>query len=99
MPIDRAQVRHVARLARLRLSADEEEQAVAQLGAVLGYLERLAAVDVAGVEPLSFAGEDGAGLAASLRDDEVRPGLPREQALGSAPQHDGGAFVVPRVLE
>src|SRR5207302_8437292 len=56
--IDRAQVRHVARLARLALSPEEEERFAAQLGHVLEYIERLSAVDVSGVEPLSFAGED-----------------------------------------
>ncbi len=93
--IDRAQVRHVARLARLALSAEEEERLAAQLGQVLSYIERLMAVDVGGVEPLSFAGE--AGL--PLRDDEPRPSLPREQVLKSAPEHDEQAFVVPRIIE
>lgn len=95
MPIDRAQVRHVARLARLRLSAAEEELYAAQLGAVLGYLERLAAVDVTGIEPLSFAGDEHT----DLRDDVPRPGLTREQALAAAPRHDAQAFVVPRIIE
>ncbi len=95
MPIDRAQVRHVARLARLRLSAEEEELYAAQLGAVLGYLERLAAVDVTGIEPLTFAGDE----SSPLRDDVPLPGLPREQALRAAPRHDEQAFVVPRIIE
>lgn len=98
MPISESEVRHVARLARLRLTAEEEQRAAAQLGAVLGYLERLAAVDVEGVEPLSFAGSlDGDG--AGLREDEPRPGLPREQALQGSAQQDGQSFVVPRVIE
>jgi aspartyl-tRNA(Asn)/glutamyl-tRNA(Gln) amidotransferase subunit C len=93
--IDRAQVRHVARLARLQLSPEEEERFAAQLGHVLEYIERLKAVDVSGVEPLSFAGE--AGL--PLREDEPGPCLPREKVLAQAPQHDGQAFVVPRIIE
>lgn len=95
MAIDRAQVRHVARLARLRLSAEEEERYSAQLGVVLGYLERLAAVDVNGIEPLTFAGDEGG----SLREDVPRPGLSREQALLAAPQHDGQSFLLPRIIE
>ncbi len=95
MPIDRAQVRQVARLARLGLTAEEEERYAAQLGAVLGYLERLAAVDVSGIEPLTFAGDEGG----RLREDLPRPGLSREQALLAAPQHDGQAFLVPRIIE
>ena len=100
MPIsafDRAQVRHVARLARLALSAEEEERLAVQLGNVLGYIERLNAVDVTGVEPLSFAGDERAGL--PLRDDEPVPSLDREKALDQAPEHDGQSFLVPRIIE
>ncbi|HTO95720.1 MAG TPA: Asp-tRNA(Asn)/Glu-tRNA(Gln) amidotransferase subunit GatC [Myxococcales bacterium] len=97
MAIDRAQVRHVARLARLALSPEEEERFAAQLGHVLEYIERLQAVDVSGVEPLGFAGD--AAARAPLREDEPRPGLAREQALAQAPRQDGQAFVVPRIIE
>src|SRR3954468_19734958 len=97
MAIDRAQVRHVARLARLALSPEEEERFAAQLGHVLGYIERLAAVDVSGVEPLAFAGDAEGGL--PWRDDVPRPSLPREKVLEQAPQEDGQAFVVPRIIE
>jgi aspartyl-tRNA(Asn)/glutamyl-tRNA(Gln) amidotransferase subunit C len=96
MAIDRAQVRHVARLARLALSDDEEERFAAQLAHVLEYIERLRQVDVTGVEPLSFAGD---AQGAALREDEPRPSLPREQVLAQAPQQDGTAFVVPRIIE
>jgi aspartyl-tRNA(Asn)/glutamyl-tRNA(Gln) amidotransferase subunit C len=95
--IDRAQVRHVARLARLALSEEEEERFAAQLGNVLEYVERLQAVDVAGVEPLSFAGDAAAGL--PLREDEPLPCLPRDKVLAQAPEHNGEAFLVPRILE
>ena len=97
MAIDRAQVRHVARLARLALSPEEEERFAAQLGHVLEYIERLSAVDVSGVEPLSFAGDEKAGL--TLRDDAPVRSLPREKVLEQAPQQDGKAFVVPRIIE
>ena len=97
MAIDRAQVRHVARLARLALSAEEEERLAAQLGHVLDYIARLQAVDVSGVEPLSFAGDAQADIA--MRDDESRPSLPRDKVLAQSPQQDGQAFVVPRIIE
>lgn len=97
MPIDRAQVRHVARLARLALSPEEEDRFAAQLAHVLEYIERLQGVDVEGVEPLSFAGDAKAGL--PLRADEPGPCLPREQVLSQAPEHDGEAFLVPRIIE
>jgi aspartyl-tRNA(Asn)/glutamyl-tRNA(Gln) amidotransferase subunit C len=98
MAIDRNTVRHVARLARLALTAEEEERTAAQLGHVLEYIERLEAVDISGVEPLSFAG-DASEADAVMRDDVVRPSLRREQVLGEAPEQDGSAFVVPRILE
>jgi aspartyl-tRNA(Asn)/glutamyl-tRNA(Gln) amidotransferase subunit C len=95
--IDRAQVRHVARLARLALSAEEEELFAAQLGHVLDYIERLQAVDVSGIEPLAFAGDAASGI--PLREDVPVPSLPREKVLAQAPQQDGQAFVVPRIIE
>jgi len=98
MAIDRNTVRHVARLARLALTQEEEERTAAQLGHVLEYIERLEAVDVTGVEPLSFAG-DASEAEAVMRDDEIRPSLPREKVLSEAPEQDGSAFVVPRILE
>ena len=98
MAIDRTTVRHVARLARLALTAEEEERTAAQLGYVLEYIERLEAVDVSGIEPLSFAG-DASEAEAVMREDQVRPGLPRDKVLAEAPEQDGSAFVVPRILE
>ncbi len=98
MPIDRSTVRHVARLARLALTEEEEERTAAQLGHVLEYIERLKTVDVSGVEPLSFAG-DATEAEVAMRDDEVRPGLPREAVLAEAPEQDGKSFLVPRIIE
>lgn len=103
MAIDRAQVRHVARLARLALTPAEEEKFAAQLSHVLQYIEKLSAVDVGAVQPLSFAGDvaDAAvgSPGATWRPDEVQPGLAREEALAAAPASNGSAFLVPRILE
>lgn len=103
MAIDRAQVRHVARLARLALTPAEEEKFAAQLSNVLGYIEKLAAVDVGKVEPLSFAGavaaDAGGAPGSALRPDEVQPGVSRDEALAGAPSSNGSAFLVPRILE
>jgi len=98
MAIDRNTVRHVARLARLALTESEEERTAAQLGHVLEYIERLKAVDVSGIEPLSFAGE-ASEAEAVMRDDVVQPSLRREQVLPGAPGQDGSSFVVPRIIE
>jgi aspartyl-tRNA(Asn)/glutamyl-tRNA(Gln) amidotransferase subunit C len=98
MSIDRGTVRHVARLARLALSGEEEERTARELGRVLDYIERLSAVDVTGVEPLAFAGEPGEAKE-SMRPDENRPSLPREKVLAQAPEQDGSTFLVPRIIE
>jgi len=98
MAIDRDTVRHVARLARLALTPEEEERTAAQLAHVLDYIERLKDVDISGVEPLSFAGDPGEAQAA-MRSDEPRPGLPRDRVLREAPEQDGSTFVVPRIIE
>jgi aspartyl-tRNA(Asn)/glutamyl-tRNA(Gln) amidotransferase subunit C len=98
MSIDRNAVRHVARLARLALSPEEEERTARELGRVLDYIERLASVDVSAVEPLTFAG-DAAEAKESMRADEPRPSLPREKVLKQAPEHDGSTFLVPRIIE
>src|SRR5260221_11962697 len=95
--IDRAQVRHVARLARLALSPEEEERYAAQLGHVLEYIERLSAVDVSGVEPLSLARDAEGGLA--LRGDVPRPGPPAGEWLSQAPPHDSRALVAAAIIE
>lgn len=98
MAIDKSTVRHVAHLARLALSAEEEERTAAQLGHVLDYIERLKGVDISGVEPLSFAG-DPAEAQASMRADEPGPCLEREEVLREAPEQDGSSFLVPRIIE
>src|SRR3954467_3800302 len=98
MSIDRGTVRHVAHLARLALSPEEEEKTARELGRVLDYIERLSSVDVSAVEPLTFAG-DAAEAKESMRADEPRANLSREQVLAQAPEHDGSTFLVPRIIE
>ena len=86
-------VDHLARLARLSLTDEERRTFAAQLDDVLGYAETLAALDIAGVPPMSHAGGD-----APLREDEVRPGVEPGAALASAPDAQAGFFRVPRVI-
>jgi aspartyl-tRNA(Asn)/glutamyl-tRNA(Gln) amidotransferase subunit C len=89
--IDRDQVLHVARLARLRLSEDELETMAGELSAILEHVERISELDLEGVEPTSHV----VALENVLRADQPRPSLPRERALESAPDPDEGAFRVP----
>ena len=89
--IDREQVLHVARLARLRLSEEEVETMAGELSGILEHVDRIAQLDLEGVEPTSHVVE----LENVLRPDEPRPSLPREQALEAAPEPADGAFRVP----
>src|SRR5262245_31889018 len=89
------QVRHVANLARLQLSAEEEERFAAQLSAILEAVAELEQADTGQVEPTSHAT-----LAADLlRPDEVRPSMDPERALQNAPAKVGTSFAVPKVIE
>ncbi len=92
--ITRDTVHHVAKLARLELSEAEETQLTEQLGAILGYVEQLAAVDTAGVEPTAHA----LPLANVLRSDAARPSLSQQEVLQNAPAAEAGMFRVPRIL-
>ncbi|MBI5309734.1 MAG: Asp-tRNA(Asn)/Glu-tRNA(Gln) amidotransferase subunit GatC [Actinobacteria bacterium] len=89
--IERKDVEYVARLARLRLSEEEQERMARELGAVLGYIEHIEELDLSGVEPTSHVVD----LVNSLRSDEVRESLPREAALANAPEVVDNGFAVP----
>lgn len=91
------QVRRVATLARLSLTADEEARAASELSAILLHVDALQALDVTGVPPTTHAGI-GAGEA-PLRPDVVVPPLGADAALAEAPAKSDGHFLVPRILE
>jgi aspartyl-tRNA(Asn)/glutamyl-tRNA(Gln) amidotransferase subunit C len=88
-------VKYVAHLARLSLSPEEEQKIGAQLGGVLGYIEKLKEVDVSQVEPTAHAFP----LVNVTRADEIRPSLSNEAALGNAPAQANGLFIVPKIVE
>jgi len=89
--LDRDQVLHVARLARLELDDDDVERMAAELSHVLGHVDRIRELDLDGVEPTSHAID----LAGVLRPDEPVPCLSREAALAQAPEPVDGGFGVP----
>lgn len=89
--IDRTQVLHVAKLARLALSEDEVGRMSQELSAVLDHIEKIGELELAGVEPTSHVID----VVNALRPDEPRPSLPRETALASAPEAIDGGFGVP----
>jgi len=89
--IDREQVLHVARLARLRLSEAELEQMAGELSGILQHVDRIAELDLDEVPPTSHVIE----LENVLRADEPRPSWPRDVVLEQAPDPSDGAFRVP----
>jgi aspartyl-tRNA(Asn)/glutamyl-tRNA(Gln) amidotransferase subunit C len=95
MSLDAATVRRIARLARIRVDDAEVVTLQAELNAILGYVEQLNEVDVAGVEPLS----GGAQMAMRLREDVVTDGEMAEKILANAPDRIGEFFAVPKVVE
>jgi aspartyl-tRNA(Asn)/glutamyl-tRNA(Gln) amidotransferase subunit C len=88
-------VKYVAHLARLTLSPEEEQKISAQLGDILGYIEKLNEVDVTGVEPTAHAFP----LVNVTRPDEARPSISNEDALRNAPAQANGLFIVPKIVE
>jgi len=89
--IDRKQVLHVARLARLKLTDDEVERMSGELSGILDHIEKMNELDLEGVEPSSHI----VALENVLRADEPRPSWPREHVLEPAPDPSEGAFRVP----
>jgi aspartyl-tRNA(Asn)/glutamyl-tRNA(Gln) amidotransferase subunit C len=89
--IDRDQVLHVARLARLELSDEEVERMSSELSSILDHVEKINELDLEGVAPTSHVVE----LENVLRPDEPRPSWPREQVLAEAPDVAAGGFRVP----
>ena len=89
--IDRDQVLHVARLARLRLSDAEVEQMTGELSGILEHVDRIGRLDLEGVEPTTHV----LALENVLRPDLPRPSLAKDVALAPAPEPVDGAFRVP----
>ncbi len=95
MPLDLAQVRRVADLARIDVTDAEAERVLAQLNDIFQMIERMQAVDTEGVEPMAHP----LGGAQRLRDDAVAVGDERAVNLANAPEQQEGLFLVPRVIE
>lgn len=94
MKITTKEVRHVAQLARLDLSDAEVDRMTGQLDAILTYVAKLDELDTTDVAVTTHTQQ----VVNAFREDEVRPSLPRAQALVNGPNQNGEAFVVPRVI-
>ena len=97
------EVRHVAALANLQLTAEEEPRMQRDLNAILGHIAALSVLDTAGVEPMAQVGQllqRGPALTgSSLRADEPKPSVDRAVVMHEAPDTDGRFFRVPKVIE
>ena len=95
MSLDRAAVRHIAMLARIRVSDEQADALVGDLGKILAWVEQLGEVDTSGVEPMASV------VARDLprRADEVNDGDRQEAILRNAPEPALGFFTVPKVVE
>jgi aspartyl-tRNA(Asn)/glutamyl-tRNA(Gln) amidotransferase subunit C len=89
--IDREQVLHVARLARLKLSEEEVERMSGELSTILDHIEKIGELDLDEVEPTSHVVQ----VENVLRPDEPRPSWSREWMLSEAPDASDDGFKVP----
>ena len=92
--ITREEVAHLARLARIEMPDEELDHLAGQLDVILGAVARVSEVAGQDVPPTSHP----LPLVNVLREDEVRPSLPPEDALSGAPAVEDGRFRVPRIL-
>jgi aspartyl-tRNA(Asn)/glutamyl-tRNA(Gln) amidotransferase subunit C len=95
MEITREHVEHVAKLARLAISEEEQALFSRQLSSILTYVETLNRVDTAQVEPTSHV----IPMQNVLREDTAKASLSRDEALANAPDADQGCFRVPKIIE
>jgi aspartyl-tRNA(Asn)/glutamyl-tRNA(Gln) amidotransferase subunit C len=95
MALTRDEVRHVALLARLRLTDEEEGRFTEQLGKILEYVNALERVDTAGIDPMAHTLD----LVNALRDDRVTNDRNTEALLANAPAADENFFQVPKIIE
>lgn len=95
MSITVKDVQHVAKLARLQLSPEEEATFTEQMNAILQYAEKLNELDTENVKPTTHVLQ----VSNVMREDVVKESLSQEEALLNAPDEEDGHFKVPAVLE
>lgn len=88
-------VKYVAQLARIALTPEEEKKLGAQLGNILGYIEKLRELDVSNIEPTAHA----VPLVNVSRADATATSLSQAEALHNAPCQANGLFIVPKIVE
>lgn len=93
--ITEEQVRHVANLARLAVTDEEVEKFTSHLDAIISFAEQLNELDTTDVLPTSHVLD----MKNIMREDEAKPGLPQEEVLKNAPDHQNGQIRVPSIME
>ena len=95
MSIDNSTVKKVAKLARLKVDAKEEQNLKNELNDILEWVDKLQKVDTENIDPmLSVSNEP-----MPMREDIVTSKLDNKQILSNAPEKKAGFFVVPKVVE
>ncbi len=88
-------LQHVVKLARIELSAEEEQRIGPQLSEIIQYVEKLNELDADDIEPTAHAVQ----LTNVLREDQLCPSLSQDDAMRNAPKSSKGLFVVPKIVE
>jgi aspartyl-tRNA(Asn)/glutamyl-tRNA(Gln) amidotransferase subunit C len=88
------EVRHIAGLARLELTSEDEVRMTDQMNDILSYVDKLNELDTSTTQPTTHATQ----MENVFREDEVTPALDRSLALSNAPESDGVSFIVPKVI-
>ena len=92
---DKRDVEYVANLARIKITSQQESSLEEQLSKIIGYIDKLKELDVAGVKP-----SRGAHIVRNVfRQDKVIPFEAREEILGNSPSREGDYFKIPKVIE
>ncbi|MBW2062868.1 MAG: Asp-tRNA(Asn)/Glu-tRNA(Gln) amidotransferase subunit GatC [Deltaproteobacteria bacterium] len=94
MKINRAEVEHIARLARLKVSDADIEKLTSQLNSILMYMDKLSELDLSELEPMAHTQS----MSNVFREDVVKPSLDPEHSLANAPERNETFFLVPRII-
>ncbi len=95
MPLDKATVKTIAFLARIKVPEDDLDHLAGELSNILGWVEQLGEVDTSGVKPMTSVAE----MTLPERDDSVTEGDAPDQVLANAPEPESGFYAVPKVIE
>ena len=99
MSLSPEDIRRLAQLSRIDLTAIDAERTRTQLNDIFNLVEQLQAVDTAGIEPLSHPLATVQEMSLRLRDDKVTEADQRDANMANAPQRENGLFLVPKVIE